>query len=153
MKIVAVNLTGPMVVTARLLEARHIRAGGTIVFVSSLSHFLGYPGASVYSATKDGIASYARSVRAAMKGLSVNVLTVFPGPTRTAHARQHSPDNSREHKRMAPEELADRILWAVERRKRSLVPGWPNRLAAGLGRWLPGVTARAMATAILRGEE
>ena len=79
MKVVAVNLTAPMVLTARLLEAEHIRPGGTIVFVSSLSHYVGYPGASVYTATKDGIASFARSLRVALRDRGINVLTVYPG--------------------------------------------------------------------------
>jgi short-subunit dehydrogenase len=149
MKIIAVNLTAPMVLTARLLEAGQIRRGGTIVFVSSLSHYVGYPGASVYAATKDGLASYARSLRVALRELDINVLTVFPGPTRTEHARRHSPDNSREHKRTLPEDLADRVVRAIKRRRRSLIPGWTNRQVAWLGAWLPAVTERAMARSIL----
>jgi hypothetical protein len=43
-------------------------------------------------------------------------MTVFPGPTRTAHARRYSPDNSREEKRMVPEELAERIFRGVEKK-------------------------------------
>lgn len=153
MKVVAVNLTAPMVLTARLLEAEHIRPGGTIVFVSSLSHYVGYPGASVYTATKDGIASFARSLRVALRDRGINVLTVYPGPTRTQHARRYSPDNAREHKRMAPEDLAERITRAIDRRQQILIPGWENKQAARLGVWLPRVTERAMAKSILRDHE
>jgi len=149
LKVVQVNLLAPMEMMAHLLASGHIREGGTIVFVSSLSHFVGYPAASVYAATKDALASYSRSLRVALRNRGVNVLTVFPGPTRTEHARRYSPDNSRERSRMLPEDLADRILKAVERRRRILIPGWTNRQAARLGFWLPAITERAMARAIL----
>ncbi|MEZ4832710.1 MAG: hypothetical protein R2873_12060 [Caldilineaceae bacterium] len=96
------------------------------------------------TATKDGVASYARSLRLALAPQNVHVLTVFPGPTRTAHARRYSPDNSREDKRMPPEELASRILRAVQRRQWTLIPGAGNRLFALAGRIVPGLVERVM---------
>ncbi|MCZ6636302.1 MAG: SDR family NAD(P)-dependent oxidoreductase [bacterium] len=140
--VVALNLTAPMVLTARLLDAGKLAAGGSLVFLSSLSYFTGYPGASVYAATKDGLASYARSLSVALQ--DIRVLTVFPGPTRTAHARRYSPDNSREEKRMAPEFLADRIFQAVKKRKRVLIPGFGNRVFAWMGFCFPRVTEALM---------
>lgn len=142
--VIAVNLTAPLVITAGMLAAARVRRGGTIVFLSSLSHFVGYPGAAVYAATKDGLASYARSLRVALAPQQIHVLTVFPGPTRTAHARRYSPDNSREHKRMPPADLASQILRAVERRRWTLIPGWNNRLFAIAGRLVPGLVERSM---------
>lgn len=148
-KVVDLNLTASMVITARLLEADRINAGGSIVFLSSLSHYVGYPGASVYAATKDGIASYARSLRVELKAAGLHVMTVFPGPTRTAHARRYSPDNSREQARMDPDALAERIRAGVERKQSHIVPGLANRVAAFVGSWLPAVTERAMVRSIL----
>jgi short-subunit dehydrogenase len=115
-RVVAVNLQAPMVLTAELLKAKHVCEGGSLVFVSSLSHYVSFPGASVYAATKSGLASYARSLSVALVPSNVHVMTVFPGPTRTAHARRYSPDNSREEKRMVPEELAERIFRGVEKK-------------------------------------
>ena len=143
-RVIALNLTAPMVLTARLLDAGKLSTGGSLVFLSSLSHFTGYPGASVYAATKDGLASYARSLSVALARQDIRVLTVFPGPTRTAHARRYSPDNSREEKRMAPEVLADRIFRAVEKRKRVLIPGFGNRIFAWMGFCFPEVTEALM---------
>lgn len=142
--VIDINLTAPMLLTAGLLAHRQISANGTLVFISSLSHFAGYPGAAVYAATKDGIASYARSLRVGLAPQHVHVLTVFPGPTRTAHARRYSPDNSREHKRMSPEELASQILRAIQRRQWTLIPGIGNRLFALAGRIAPRLTEAVM---------
>lgn len=149
LKVIDVNLTAPMILTASLLKADKLKSGGSIVFVSSLSHYVGYPGASVYAATKDGIASYARSLRAELRQRQVHVLIVYPGPTRTAHARRYSSDNSREHKRMAPEVLANRIYRSVTRRRRTLISGFVNGVIASVGKWLPGVAERSMARSML----
>jgi short-subunit dehydrogenase len=69
---------------------------------------------------------------------NINVLVVYPGLTRTAHARRYSPDNRRESRRMLPEVLVAAVHRAIERRQRRLTPGFSNRLFALAGRWLPG---------------
>jgi short-subunit dehydrogenase len=123
--------------------------GGSLVFVSSLSHYVSYPSASVYAASKDGLASYARSLAVALKERDIQVLTVYPGPTRTAHARRYSPDNSREAKRMSPAELAERVFIAVQHRQRTLIPGPGNQFFAVLGRLFPRLTELVMKRTLL----
>lgn len=132
-----VNLRAPLHLTAALLRADKVARGGTLVFISSLSRYVSYPGAAVYGASKDGLASYARSLSAALAPQGINVLVVYPGPTRTAHARRYSPDNRRKGRRMAPEALAAAIYRAIERRQRRLVPGFGNQVFGFVGRWLP----------------
>jgi short-subunit dehydrogenase len=144
-----VNLRAPAQLTAGGLRAGLVAPGGTLVYIASLSVFTGYPGAAVYAASKDGLAAYARSLRAALAGRGVHVLTVYPGPTRTAHARRYSPDNRREGRRMPPERLAQLIFAAVERRDAALVPGFANRLIAAVGRLTPGLTEELMRRTIL----
>ncbi|MEZ4706126.1 MAG: SDR family NAD(P)-dependent oxidoreductase [Caldilineaceae bacterium] len=147
--VLAVNLLAPLLLTRALLAADHLNAGGTVVCISSLSRFVGYPGAAVYAASKDGLASYARSLSVALAGQKINVLTVYPGPTRTAHARRYSPDNSRENRRMTPTELADRIANAIAKRQRTLIPGAGNQLFALAGQLAPRLTEGVMKRAIL----
>ncbi len=148
-RVVDLNLRAPMRLTAALLRMGSLASGSGLIFLSSLSHYVGYPGAAAYAASKDGLASYARSLRVALAGQNIGVLTVYPGPTRTSHARLHSPDNSREERRMDPVELAERIHQAFARGDRVLVPGGTNRLFAALGHWLPGLTDRSMKRGIL----
>jgi short-subunit dehydrogenase len=140
-----VNLRAPLLLTAGLLGRGMLAPGGTLVFIASLSVFTGYPGAAAYAASKDGVAAYARSLRAA----GLKVLTVYPGPTRTAHARRYSPDNRREGRRMPPERLAALIAAAVEARRSELVPGPGNRLIARVGRVAPALTEYLMRKTIL----
>ncbi len=139
-----VNLRAPLQLTRALLASKVLTRGSSVVFVSSLSHFVSYPGAAVYAASKDGLTAYARSLGVALAPQGIHVLTVFPGPTRTPHAARHSPDNRREHKRMPPEVLAAGVVRAVEQKRRRYVPGASNRAFAALGRWLPGLLERVM---------
>jgi short-subunit dehydrogenase len=145
--VISLNLTAPMVLTRDLLAKDALSPDGSIVFVSSLSRYVSYPGASVYAGTKDGIASYARSL--AVGYPSRHVMTVYPGPTRTAHARKYSPDNSREDKRMTPDDLAVLVLKGVEKRQRILIPGVANWAFAVFGRVLPGVADNVMKRSLL----
>jgi short-subunit dehydrogenase len=149
-RVLRVNLEAPLVLTPALLRRSRLREGATLVFVSSLSHQLGYPGAAVYAASKDGLAAYARSVRAALRTRGLGVLAVFPGPVRTAHAERYAPPGADASRRRPPGQVADDILAALRRRRATLVPGWGPRLAAAtLGAWLPGLADRLMKRAIL----
>jgi short-subunit dehydrogenase len=148
-RVLDVNLRAPLQITAGLLRAGRVASGGTLVFIASLSVFTGYPGAAVYAASKDGVAAYARSLRAALRGQDIHVITVYPGPTRTAHARRYSPDNRREGRRMPPDRLAMLIYTAVLRRQAVLVPGVGNLLIARIGRLFPQFTEYLMRKTIL----
>ncbi len=135
--VIEINLTAPLLLTAGLLAGGQMTTASAFVFISSLSHFASYPGAAVYAASKDGIASYARSLGVALAGRQIHVLTVYPGPTRTAHARRYSPDNRREAQRMPPPQLAAHILTALQNRRRQLIPGFRNRAVALISRLWP----------------
>jgi short-subunit dehydrogenase len=142
--VLQVNLTAPLLLTAALQRQQRLHPQSTLVFVASLSHYVSYPGAAVYAASKDGLASFARSLRIISQAAGGQVLTIYPGPTRTAHARRYSPDNRNEQRRMAPAQLAQQVWQAVQRRQSSLIPGLGNQFFALLGHWLPGLTEKVM---------
>jgi short-subunit dehydrogenase len=124
-----------------------LRKSVRLVFLSSLSHYVSYPGAAVYAASKDGLAHYARSLQAALP--AAGTLTVFPGPTRTEHARRYSPDNSREENRMPPEDVAAAILRGVTDGRSRLIPGTANRMMALAGHLAPRLLELGMKKMIL----
>ena len=66
----------------------------TLVMVSSLSHYLSYPGAAVYAASKTFVASLAFSLSCSGLPGPSRILCVFPGPTATQQAYDCAPDNS-----------------------------------------------------------
>jgi len=148
-RVLELNLVAPIVLTGGLLRRALLAAHGSVVFVSSLSRFVGYPGAAVYAATKDGLSHFARSLRAWLTPRGGHVLTVYPGPTRTEHARRHAPPGAREESRMAPEDLAERVFHAQRRRRAVLVPGLANACLAAAGHVAPGPSSRLMRRLIL----
>ncbi|HSG95440.1 MAG TPA: SDR family NAD(P)-dependent oxidoreductase, partial [Afifellaceae bacterium] len=143
--VIAVNLTAPMALTAALLRHDAIFPGGALVFVSSLSRLLSYPGAASYVASKHGIAVFAKSLRRSLAKQRIRVLTVYPGALNTGHAARHAPPSQGHRRRMAPDVAAKAILAAASRRSGEFVPGAGPRMLAAFARLAPGP-----ATAIMR---
>lgn len=143
-RVLDINLRAPIQLTNALLNKQFINPSGLLIFISSLSHYAGYPGASVYAASKDGVATYARNLRIALAKYNIHVLTVFPGPTRTVHAHRYSPNNAREAKRMPPQILAAYIFHAVQKQQRQLFPGISAKIIAWVGLWLPSIAEGIM---------
>ncbi|KPB02563.1 SDR family NAD(P)-dependent oxidoreductase [Ahrensia marina] len=129
-RIIAVNAEAPMVLCAALMKFGKINHGGNIGFVSSLSHFTGYPGAASYAASKDALAVYARAVRKTwQRKFNIKVTAIFPGPLKTDHAARHSPEGADAEKRMTPDEAALLILRDIKKgRAHSILGGAAKKL-------------------------
>ncbi|MFD0916141.1 SDR family NAD(P)-dependent oxidoreductase [Pseudahrensia aquimaris] len=147
-RLINVNLRAPLLLASSFVANGKMAAKSKIIFISSLSHAVGYPGASVYAATKDGIAIYAKSARKPFKKKGVSVMTVFPGPIRTAHAEKHAPPGAKADKRMDPEKLAKSILRAAKTKRSELYPGIAASFAGMAGRFAPNMATKAMRRAI-----
>lgn len=148
LKLLRLNAETPILLTG-LFERSGLHAkGGSIVFVSSLSHATGYPGAASYAASKDALAIYARSIRKPFAARGHHVMTVFPGPVRTEHAARHAPPGAKADRRMAPEELARRIVDAVGQGRAELWPGPGGIMMKVLARLFPGLLTAAMRKAL-----
>ena len=143
-KVIAVNFGAPLYLAQHLVGGDHMARKSKIVFISSLSHAVGYPGGSVYAATKDAIAAYARCVTKPFKKKKVRVLTVFPGPIRTDHADLHAPEGSDPSKRMDPKKMAKLILKTAKRGTKIYYPGTKAYFAAILGKTFPVFATRVM---------
>ena len=148
-RLVRVNVTAPLLLAQRLVGDGLMAQKSTIVFISSLSHVTGYPGASVYAATKDAVAIYAKSVRRPFRAQGVRVTCVFPGPVRTEHGARHAPPGSKASGRMAPERLARIIVKGARRGERVLYPGGTALTAYTFGSLVSGTMTRLMRRIIL----
>lgn len=146
-RLMTVNAETPMLLSAGLVRSG--RMAGPMCFVSSLSHFTGYPGAAVYAASKDALAVYAKSVRKPFARRGVSVTLACPGPLRTDHAARHAPAGADAGRRMPPAVAARIILDATLAGRRLVVPGGANRAVALAGRLFPGAMMRQMRRLIL----
>jgi NAD(P)-dependent dehydrogenase (short-subunit alcohol dehydrogenase family) len=60
-----------------------IRDGGSIIVVSSIAAFMGFPAHSTYSATKAAVRSFVRTWTAELKDRRIRVNAISPGPVDT----------------------------------------------------------------------
>ncbi|MEM6275568.1 MAG: SDR family oxidoreductase [Pseudomonadota bacterium] len=144
-RILALNLEAPMRITCALLAAKAMERDGIHAFVGSLSTFTGYPGAVSYAASKDGLASFARSLAKALpKGQ--HAACIFPGPMATDHAARYAPENSAKTvaARQPVEDAARIILKGLADRRPVIIPGAKATLLARMGQLAPGLTGKAL---------
>jgi short-subunit dehydrogenase len=75
------NLIGTAILTNKFLKA--FKDNVHIVFVSSLSGKIGFPGLSIYTATKFGIEGLIETLRRELNGKKIRITTLRPGITDT----------------------------------------------------------------------
>ncbi|MFK7902141.1 MAG: SDR family NAD(P)-dependent oxidoreductase [Nitratireductor sp.] len=138
------NAETPMVLTSALLENNLLAPKSNLLFVSSLSHFTGYPGAAVYAASKDAIAIYAKSIKKSFAKKGITVSCAFPGPLKTQHAKRHSPKGSSDEKRMAPKTAASLILQGVQKGRHQIFTGFGMFAVSKLGKLFPNMLSFIM---------
>ena len=143
-KLILLNAETPMVIASYLAKNKMMSKTSHLVFISSLSHFVGYPGAASYAASKDVIATYAKSIKQSLSKLGITVSSAFPGPLRTQHAELHSPEGAIAEKRMSPELAASLILTDVFSGKGVILPGNAAKLFSWIGKLAPSTSARLM---------
>ncbi len=142
--VLTVNTMAPLVLANRLVAESAMKEGSSLVFVSSLSHVLGYPGAASYAASKDAVAIYAKSVRKPFRKRGVRVCCAFPGAIRTDHAERHAPDGSNVKWRMPPSLMAEKLVSAALKGRAVYYPGLVAKLAWLAGRTFPRWVTRKM---------
>jgi short-subunit dehydrogenase len=123
-RLIAVNLTAPIVLTRLLLPGMIQRGRGHIVLVASIAGAIGVREEAVYSATKAGLIIFAEGLRRELDGIGVSV--VLPGVVDTPFfARRGTPYARRRPAPVPAERVARAIVAAVEKHHaESYVPGW-----------------------------
>lgn len=121
---------------------------GSVVGVSSIAGFIGLPGRAGYSASKYAMHGFLNTLRVENLRKGLHVLIVAPGFTasnirKTAltadgSAQGETPRN--ENKMMSAEEVALRIIKAIQKRKRTLILTFvEGKLTVFLSKWLPAL--------------
>lgn len=125
-RMLRLDLINPLRLTRAVLPGMLARRSGTVVEVCSVAAFAALLGTTYYAAAKAGLAAASEVLRGELRGSGVNVVTVYPGPIRTAMSTQ-AFDSFADHwtKRLAteasPEALAVRIRQAVERQRSRVI--------------------------------
>lgn len=143
-KVMDINFFGTVYCTRFALESI-VERKGSIVGVSSIAGYRGLPGRSGYSASKFALQGWLEAIRTELLDDGVHVMWVCPGFTASnirnaalnekGQAQGESP--LEEGKLMTAEEVADRILQAVQKRKRTLVLTFTGKQTVFMNKFFP----------------
>lgn len=119
--LLAIDLLAPLRLQDLVVRAMVERGRGLLVNVSSMIGKVPLKGCTYYGASKAGLAMASEIARAELGPLGIRVVTVYPGPVRSAleQGAREAYGGGGLFGRIAPtgepEELARRILEAIER--------------------------------------
>lgn len=138
------NLTTPLLLARAVLPAMTARGRGMVINVASVAALVAPPMQAYYGASKAGLAMFSETIRGELAGTGVHVLTVYPGPVKTAMAESAleafgGRDKVPPVPEGTPEELAALIHGAMQRRAPRVI--YPRMYTAA--RWF-GPVARAL---------
>ena len=135
---IAVNLTGPILLTRRLLPLLRSGRNPMIIMVTSGYALLPATRAPTYSATKAGLRSFTMALRRQLHGVGIRVVEVLPPLVDTPATR------SARQRKMSPETLVGRVLRDIGRGRDEILPGKVGLLPL-LMRLAPSYAARRVA--------
>ena len=136
---VAVNLTGPILLTRRLLPLLRSGSSPMIVMITSGYALLPSTRAPTYSATKAGLRSFTMAMRRQLSGVGIRVVEVLPPLVDTP-----ATTSVQQAKKMSTKELVDRVFRDITNGKDEIYPGKVGLLPL-LMRIAPSFAARQVA--------
>jgi short-subunit dehydrogenase len=112
---------------------------GYILQVSSVGAFQPSPYFAAYSATKSYVMLFSEALDYELKNSNVSVTTLYPGATKTEffEVADQQVNKLVSMTLMTAQQVADLALDAMFRRKRSIVPGFINKVSTFLAQMSP----------------
>ena len=135
---IAVNLTGTILLTRRLLPLLGTGRAPLIVMISSGYALLPATRAPTYSATKAGLHSFTMALRRQLLAVGIRVVEVLPPLIDTPATR------AERQPKMSADALVDRVLRDIGNGRDEILPGKVGLLPI-LMRLLPSYAARRVA--------
>ena len=145
-KVMDINFFGSVYCTKFALNSI-IERKGTVVGVSSIAGYRGLPGRSAYSASKFALQGWLEAIKTELAEEGVHVMWVCPGFTTSnirkaslnKDAQTHGDSTMDESKLMTAEEVAEHILNAIEKKKRTIVLTGTGKQTVFLNKFFPGL--------------
>ncbi len=148
-KLMEVNFWGTVYTTWHALP-HLLKSRGSVTGVSSIAGFRGLPGRTGYSASKFAMHGFLEALRTENLHKGLHVLVACPGFTasnirKTALAADGSAQGESprdEGSMMSAQQVAQHILRAVDKRKRTLILTRQGKLTVWLNKLFPALTDR-----------
>ncbi len=143
-KLMDINFWGTVYCTKFALP-HLLKSKGSVVGVSSIAGYKGLPGRTGYSASKFAMHGFLEVLRIENMKKGLHVLTACPGFTASnirntalaADGSQQSESPRDEEKMMSAEEVANRIIHAVEKKEDRLTLTTQGKLTVLLNKFFP----------------
>lgn len=142
----AVNALAPMHLCRGLLPYLRHQPAAHIVNIGSVFGAIGYPGQTVYSATKFALRGFSEALRRELADTSVRVHYLAPRATRTQFngAAVESLNAELGVATDPPERVAASLRQLIESERAEAVIGWPEKLFVRINAVLPWVVDRSL---------
>ena len=145
-KVMDINFNGTLYCTKYALPEL-LKSKGSLVGISSIAGYKGLPGRTGYSASKFAMHGFLEALRIENIKKGLHVLIACPGFTAsnirntalTGDGSTQGESPRAEQKMMQPEEVAQRILKAVDKRKNKLVMTMNGKLTVFVNKFLPNL--------------
>ncbi len=141
------NIDGMLHSVRASVPAMQASGGGHIVMISSVVGPVPAPGASIYSASKAAVDSLAQALRMELRADNIWVTNLLVGQTATEFAQRRLGTSGKVASKfptMQPERVAAQIVWAMDRRKRTIILRHIDRLIVVGGRFFPRIMDRVL---------
>lgn len=141
---IRVNVEALVALTGLFLPRMLERGDGAIINTSSAAGLQPLPHYAIYGATKAFVNSFTQALWAEVRGRGVQVVAVCPGPVADTRFGERAGGSSldkfpglAESRKMPRERVVAEALAGLERGDPLVVPGFANRLLAGLATFVP----------------
>lgn len=145
-RLVATNLTAPLLLTRAVLPDLRAAGQGGIVNIGSAFGAIGFPWFAAYSGAKFGLRGFSEALRRELAGTGVEVLHAAPRATRTAlnDDRVAAMGAATGMAFDDPDIVAAHIVSAMKRGAAECAMGGPERFFARLNGLLPRLVDRGL---------
>lgn len=145
-RMMTLNSIVPMKLTRRLLPQLKQQPAARVVNIASTFGAIGFPGYSVYSASKCAIRGFSQALGRELSDTRVRVGCILPRATRTAINSDRVVEMNR---RLSvamdpPEQVASAVLKFICSDRAELALGWPEKLLVRLNSVFPALIGNAI---------
>jgi len=131
-QIVLLNMNALVLLTRLMLPKLKRQKNAYILNIASMASFSPMPFKTVYPASKAFVYSFSRGLDAELKGTGVSVSVAHPGGMRTNAEVTHSIENYNfliRSTTLSVEKVAQICIKSLLKRKRTIIPGFINKIS------------------------
>lgn len=145
-QIMDLNSIVPMKLTRKLLYGLRQQPAARVVNIASTFGAIGFPGYSVYSASKYAIRGFSQALTRELSDTSVRVGCILPRATKTAINSDRVVEMNRKLSVTMdpPEKVADAVIKFICSSRGELALGWPEKLLVRINSVFPALVGNAI---------